>query len=129
MLLPPRPLRSCDRTLHVDLTLQTNVAAAPPTGRPCTCSSLRRDQQLRFAPAASTCGVTAQRWRLEIMEREPGTHGFRVQPRRWVVARSFAWLSRDRRLAKDYEREAQTCGTLIELAAIRLVLRRLGNVR
>jgi putative transposase len=63
-------------------------------------------------------------WELEIIEREPGTHGFRVQPRRWVVERSFAWLSRNRRLAKDYERKVQTSETLIEVAASRLLLRR-----
>jgi Transposase DDE domain len=51
--------------------------------------------------------------------------GFTVQPRRWVVERSFAWLNRNRRLAKDYERKVQTSETLIELAASRLLLRRL----
>jgi putative transposase len=49
-----------------------------------------------------------------------------VQPRRWVVERSFAWLSRNRRLAKDYERKVQTSETLIEIAASRLVLHRLA---
>lgn len=61
------------------------------------------------------------------MEREPGTHGFTVQPRRWVVERCFAWLIRNRRLAKDYERKVQTSETLIELAAGRLLLRRLAT--
>ena len=50
---------------------------------------------------------------------------FEPVPRRWVVERSFAWLIRNRRLAKDYERKAQTSETLIEVAATRLVLRRL----
>jgi putative transposase len=66
-------------------------------------------------------------WELEIIEREPGAHGFSVQPRRWVVERSFAWLSRNRRLAKDYERKVQTSETLIEVASMRLVLRRLAR--
>jgi putative transposase len=66
-------------------------------------------------------------WDLDIVEREPGTRGFSIQPRRWVVERCFAWLSRNRRMAKDYERKVQTSETLIELAATRLVLRRLGN--
>ena len=64
-------------------------------------------------------------WDLEVVERPPGTQGFCVQPRRWVVERSFAWLIRNRRLAKDYERKVQTSETLIEVAATRLVLRRL----
>ena len=67
-------------------------------------------------------------WDLEIVEREPGTQGFQVQPRRWVVERCFAWLSRNRRLAKDYERKVQTSETLIEIAGIRLLLRRLASV-
>jgi len=66
-------------------------------------------------------------WTLEIVEREPGTRGFNVQPRRRVVERSFAWLSRNRRLARDYERTVQTSETFIEIAATRLVLRRLAG--
>jgi putative transposase len=65
-------------------------------------------------------------WELEVVGRDPGTRGFAVQPRRWVVERSLAWLSRNRRLAKDYERTVQTSETLIELAATRLALRRLA---
>jgi putative transposase len=65
-------------------------------------------------------------WELEIVEREPGARGFQVQPRRWVVERSFAWLIRSRRLAKDYERKIQTSETLIEVAVSRLLLRRLA---
>lgn len=63
------------------------------------------------------------------MEREPGTRGFQVQPRRWVIEHSFAWLSRNWRLAKDYKRMVQTSETLIELAAMRLLLRRLATWR
>lgn len=66
-------------------------------------------------------------WALEIVEREPGTRGFQVQPRRWVVERCFAWLSRNRRLAKDYERKVQTSETLMELAITRLLIRRLAD--
>jgi putative transposase len=65
-------------------------------------------------------------WDPEIVERAPGTRGFRVQPRRWGVERSFAWLSRNRRLAWGYERKVQTSETFIEVAATRLVLRRLA---
>jgi putative transposase len=68
-------------------------------------------------------------WELDIVEREPGSRGFSVQPRRWVVERCFAWMSRNRRLAKDYERKVQTSETLIEVAVMRLVLRRLAGHR
>ncbi len=43
-------------------------------------------------------------WELEIVEWKAGARGFQVQPRRWVVERSFAWLVRNRRLSKDYVR-------------------------
>ena len=65
-------------------------------------------------------------WTLEVVQRTPGTQGFSVQQRRWIVERSFAWLTRNRRLAKDYERKVQTSETLIEVAATRLLLRRLA---
>jgi transposase len=50
-----------------------------------------------------------------------------VQPRRWVVERTFAWLGRYRRLAKDYERTVQTAEAMITLAMTRLMLRRLAQ--
>ncbi|HHP7239064.1 transposase [Longibacter sp.] len=53
------------------------------------------------------------------------TTGFAVQPRRWVVERTFAWLGRYRRLAKDYERKVQTAEAMIKIAMTRLMLRRL----
>lgn len=52
--------------------------------------------------------------------------GFRVLPRRWVVERTFAWLGRNRRLSKDYERLCETTETWIYLAMTRLTLRRLA---
>jgi putative transposase len=52
--------------------------------------------------------------------------GFRVLPRRWVVERTFAWLGRNRRLSKDYERLCETTETWIYLAMTKLMLRRLA---
>ncbi len=84
----------------------------------------------RCLPRQGTGGGWCQQqgdgWDLEVVEREPGTRGFSVQPRRWVVDRSFAWLNRNRRLAKHYERTMQTSETLIELAVIRLLIRQLA---
>jgi transposase len=40
---------------------------------------------------------------VEIVRKNPGQVGFAVNPRRWVVERFFAWIGRNRRLAKDYE--------------------------
>jgi putative transposase len=64
-------------------------------------------------------------WRLEIVSHHVGSSTFEVLPRRWVVERSFAWISRNRRLAKDYERKMQTSECLMKVAMIRLMLRRL----
>jgi transposase len=85
------------------------------------------DAAYRGKELAEWCRQQGDGWELEVVERTPGTRGFSIQPRRWVVERSFAWLNRNRRLAKDYERRVQTSETLIELAATRLVLRRLAG--
>ena len=52
--------------------------------------------------------------------------GFQVLPRRWVVERTFAWLGRNRRLSKDYERLCETTETWIYLAMTKLMLRRIA---
>jgi putative transposase len=76
-------------------------------------------------------GVAKNEWQrqpgrhLEVVRRDPTTTGFAVQPRRWVVERTFAWLGRYRRLAKDYERKVQTAEAMITIAMTRLMLRRL----
>lgn len=66
-------------------------------------------------------------WELEIIGRDRAIRGFSVLPRRWVVERTFAWLVRNRRLGKDYERKVQTSETLVKIAAIRLMVRRLAR--
>jgi putative transposase len=66
-------------------------------------------------------------WRLEIVTRaEEARHRFEVQPRRWVVERTFGWLGRNRRLSKDYEEYAETTESWIYAAMIRLMLTRLA---
>lgn len=66
-------------------------------------------------------------WDLEIMERDREAEGFEVIPKRWIVERTISWIGRNRRMSKDYERKVQTSETLIELAMIRLILRRLAR--
>jgi putative transposase len=66
-------------------------------------------------------------WELEIVERHKEAEGFEVLPKRWIVERIFGWLRRDQRLAKDYERKGQISETLIEVAIIRLIFRRLAR--
>lgn len=64
-------------------------------------------------------------WRLEIVEKPPGQKGFSVLPRRWVVERTFAWIGRYRRLAKDYDFLPHTSETFIYLAMTHIMLKRL----
>src|SRR5215470_1010369 len=66
-------------------------------------------------------------WDLEIVRHVPGTRGFAVQPDRWIVERTFGWLSRYRRMSKDYERRVQTSETQIEVAMTRLLVARHGR--
>jgi putative transposase len=54
--------------------------------------------------------------------------GFRVLPRRWVVERTFAWISHNRRMAKDYERLCATGEAFVYAAMTRLMVRRLARV-
>ena len=65
------------------------------------------------------------RWVLNLVRKPEGLKGFHVLPRRWVVERTFAWLSRCRRLSKDYERQTASSEATIHVAMIRLMLRRL----
>ncbi len=52
-------------------------------------------------------------------------HRFVVLPKRWIVERTFARISRNRRLARDFERYAATVAAFVRLAMIRLMLKRL----
>ena len=52
--------------------------------------------------------------------------GFEVLPKRWIVERTFAWISRNRHLARDFERYATTVVAFVRLAMIRIMLRRLA---
>ena len=61
----------------------------------------------------------------EIVKRSDKAKGFEVLPRRWVVERTFAWLNRCRRLAKDFENLTRNALAFIHLASIRLMLRRI----
>jgi putative transposase len=63
---------------------------------------------------------------VEIVRPEAGQKGFEVQPRRWVVERTLAWLTQHRRLTKDYEKCPFSSEGMIYLASIRSMLRRLA---
>jgi transposase len=63
----------------------------------------------------------------EIVKRSDQAKGFVVQPKRWIVERTIAWLNRCRRLAKDWENLNRTALAFLKLASIRLMLRKLCN--
>ena len=64
-------------------------------------------------------------WQLQIVKRSDAP-GFEVLPKRWIVERTFAWISRNRRLARDFERYTTTVAAFIRLAMIRIMIRRLA---
>ena len=64
--------------------------------------------------------------RLEVVKHTEAKKGFVLLPRRWVVERTFGWLGRFRRLARDYERLAETLAGWHWLAFLTLLLPRLG---
>ena len=65
--------------------------------------------------------------RLEIVKRSDNVRGFVVQPKRWIVERTFGWLTRYRRLSKDYEYLTATSEAMIHVAMINLMVRRLAR--
>ena len=70
--------------------------------------------------------ATTGNWRIEIVKRGD-LHHFVVLPKRWIVERTFAWISRNRRLARDFERHATTVAAFVRLTMIRLMLKRLTS--
>lgn len=65
-------------------------------------------------------------WRLEVKSPPEGSKGFVVVSKRWVVERTFAWMGRNRRLSKDYERSLESSAATLKIANIALLLRRLA---
>jgi len=77
-------------------------------------------QGSKLATALTRTGT----WTIEVVKRDE-LHRFVVLPKRWIVERTLAWISRYRRLAKDFERHARKAAAFVRLAMIRLMLRRL----
>jgi putative transposase len=75
----------------------------------------------RVANAAKAAGVS-----VEVVKRSDKQKGFVVVPKRWIVERTNAWISRDRVLAKDYERTGESAEALIQVSMIRHMVKRLA---
>ena len=68
--------------------------------------------------------------RVQVVSKPADTKGFAVLPRRWVVERTFGWLSRYRRRAgRDYETNPRTSEAWIKVALSNLMLRRLAKMK
>ena len=75
------------------------------------------------------CGALEKigRWTLQIVKRSDTAQGFEVIPRRWVVQRTFAWIGRCRRMAKDWEKTIASAEAWLLIAHIRRVIRLLAR--
>ena len=68
------------------------------------------------------------KWTVEIIKRSDTAKGFEVLPRRWVVERTLAWLSRNRRLAKDFEQTIASATAWLFVASVQLFTRRIASL-
>jgi transposase len=73
--------------------------------------------------------ANATRIVVEIVRRLPNQVGFTLLPRRWVVERFFAWINRNRRLAKDFEATIPSATAFLYAASVMLLTRRLARSR
>ena len=64
---------------------------------------------------------------VEIVRKNPDQVGFAVNPRRWVVERFFAWIGRNRRLAKDFEATINSARAFLYTASVMLLVRRIAR--
>jgi putative transposase len=117
VLVHPASLQDC----HGAVPLLTTVRQCCPELRHVYADRVYRGPQLLNALAASGP------WHIEIVKRPGGVKGFQLLPRRWVVERTFAWLGRCRRLAKDFEASCETEAAWLWLANIRLMLRQIAR--
>jgi putative transposase len=67
------------------------------------------------------------KWTIQIVTRTQSIGTFKAEPKRWVIERTFAWLGRNRRLAKDFEATVASAEAWILIASIRLLSRRLAK--
>lgn len=113
-----------------------NIACRATDGAPEVFKSIRRSHpelQHVFAdggyagPKLRDALAEVGNWTIEIVKRSDGAEGFEVIPRRWVVERTFAWLNRCRRLAKDWEKTIESSKAWILIAHIRTLTRRIAK--
>jgi transposase len=84
-------------------------------------AGLRRQRVCRREVAKATLIV------VEIVRKNPDQVGFAVNPRRWVVERFFAWIGRNRRLAKDFEATIDSARAFLYASSVMLLVRRMAR--
>src|SRR6266511_1933426 len=67
----------------------------------------------------------SDRLTIDLVKRSELAQSFVLLPRRWVVGRTLAWINRNRRLAKDFEKSVTTAVAWIMIASVKLITRRL----
>src|SRR2546423_1807451 len=67
-------------------------------------------------------------WTVQIVRRSDQAAGFEIIPRRWVVERTFAWLNRNRRLAKDFEASIASAKAWLLIASVQLLVKRVARI-
>ena len=78
----------------------------------------------QFSGKCATIGT----WSIEIIKRSDTAKGFVLLSRRWVVERTLAWLNRNRRLAKDFERTIESATAWLFLASVQNLTRKLARL-
>jgi putative transposase len=107
---------------HAAVPLLRSLRRRVPTLRHIFADRLYRGRKLLNAIADSGP------WTIDIVTRKQSVGTFKPEPRRWVVERTFAWLGRNRRLAKDYERTIASEAAWIMLASVQLLTHRLARL-
>jgi putative transposase len=107
--------------VHGAVPLLGSLRSTFPKLRHIFADRVYRGRQLR--KAAAKFG----RWRIEIVTRTERVGTFKPEPKRWVVERTFAWIGRNRRLAKDFERTIASAEAWFLIASVRLLCQRLAR--
>ena len=64
---------------------------------------------------------------IEVIRRVDGRKGFEVPPRRWVIERTFGWVTRWRRLVRDYEKRIDVSTAMVHVALGSMLWRRISH--
>jgi putative transposase len=106
---------------HGAVPLLASLRGSFPTLRHIFADRVYRGDKLRNAIAEFG------RWTIEIVTRSEQVGTFKPEPKRWVIERTFAWLGRNRRLAKDCEATIASAEAWFLIASVRLLSRRLAR--